>query len=77
MRRLPALALLWLALPAWGQGPAALEAQLKQTYTDRMVVLRTAYSGERLRFDAAGQPLGPARSPPGPPTPRSGSRRSR
>ena len=57
MRRLPALALLWLALPAWGQGPAALEAQLKQTYTDRMVVLRTAYSGERLRFDAAGQPL--------------------
>ena len=57
MRRLPALALLLLALPAWGQRPPSLEDELRQVYVDRMVVLRTTYSGERLRFDAMGLPL--------------------
>jgi hypothetical protein len=57
MRRLPALALLLLALPAWGQRPPSLEGELKQAYADHMVILRTYYSGERLRFDAMGLPL--------------------
>lgn len=57
MRRLLALILLLLPLPAWGQGPAALEAQLRQMLADQRVTLRTFYSGERLRFDSLGLPL--------------------
>jgi hypothetical protein len=57
MRRLPAIVLLLLALPAWGQRPASLEDQLRQVYLDHMMVLRTIYTGERLRFDAMGLPL--------------------
>ncbi len=57
MRRLLALALLLLPLPAWGQDSAALEAQLRQIFVDHRVTLRMFYSGERLRFDSLGLPL--------------------
>ena len=62
MRRLLALALLLLALPAQGQRSSALEAQLKELLLDKTLTLRTFYSGERLRFDPLGLPLeaGPA-----------------
>jgi hypothetical protein len=57
MRRLLALALLLLPLPAWAQGSASLQAQLRQMFDDQRVTLRTFYSGERLRFDSLGLPL--------------------
>ncbi len=57
MRRFLVLALWLAALPAWAQHSSPLEAQLRDLLTDRLVTLRTFYSGERLRFDPAGLPL--------------------